>query len=393
VLGLRRRAFSQPGHEDAFATGAATTSAAGVRTRDTDALARVSPPKATAAVPLPEVHGSLRPLLEAARRTRANIAVLPVPMVWRSRSWLPGNFDLLVRTPVYALAHLRLVADLWRLRRRRVLVREFLSPFLLLVWPLVWPLRRRCYFLSHHNLQAAFRGGLENFCLRLLLRTGFRMALLETSAGIEALGVEVPPAHLLVLPHPSDIAPAKGPQASAVSALEPVVGVVGAIRREKGSEALLEELLRLRANGRLSARLLLGCPEPEVRARWHARGFEVVDTTRRDDYEAALERCHAVVLNYRRDRYYYRASGVAADALNHRTVVVSPNFPVMRSQLTYPVKVGCLYRNLDGLESAIEQALAIRPEFEEALERYEAERGVEATAARLDDFLSKGSSR
>jgi hypothetical protein len=100
-----------------------------------------------------------------------------------------------------------------------------------------------------------------------------------------------------------------------------------------------------------------------------------------------------VVLNYRRDRYYYRASGVAADALNHRTVVVSPDFPVLRSQLTYPVQVGCLYRNLDGLESAIEQALAIRPEFEEALERYEAERGVEATAARLDDFLSKGSSR
>ena len=130
---------------------------------------------------------------------------------------------------------------------------------------------------------------------------------------------------------------------------------------EKGSEAVLARCsCSCASEGRLPARLLLGCPEAEVLALWQQRGFEVVDTTRREAYLAALDRCDLVILNYQRERYEYRPSGVAADALARGAAVVCPDFPLMRQQLTAPAVVGAVFEQLDDLERAVTQALALR---------------------------------
>jgi hypothetical protein len=278
------------------------------------------------------------------------------------------------------------VGRLWHHRDRDlIVVREFLTALLIVVWPAIWPLRRRVYFLINHNLQEAHRRGLERRVLRLLDRTGCRFACFETTAGFAEIGIRPDRERFLVLPHPLGGASAARP---AGPAREPAVGVIGAVRGEKGSEAILALLLRLREEGRLPARLVLGCPQAEVRAAWQGRGFEVIDTGARTAYLAALDRCDVVVLNYQRERYEYRPSGVAADALARGAGVVCPDFPLMRRQLSAPAEVGAVFRSQEQLAAATLRALALRPTLAQALAAHRQARDPAALARLLDRFVA-----
>lgn len=334
------------------------------------------------------VHPGLQPFSDAAQLAQTRVVVLPVPMLWWPKPWLKGSVELIAKALKFQGAHVRLIGQLWRHRQADlILVREFLTALAIVVWPLIWPLRRRVYFLVNHNLQEAHRRVFERTIVRLLARTGFRFACLETTAGFAEIGITPDAERFLVLPHPLAGLVPVGPERQNGSA-EPIVGVIGAMRAEKGSEEILAALAQLRSEGRLKARLLLGCPEDEVRAVWHERGFEVVDTSGHEAYGEALQRCDVVVLNYRRDRYLYRASGVAADALARRTAVVCPDFPLMRHQLTVPARVGAVFDGIGGLEAAVSEALALRPGLGEALAHQVQARNPAAIAARLDAFVA-----
>ncbi len=52
-----------------------------------------APPDASRADP----HQALQPLIEAAALTQARVAVLPVPMHWRERPWLPDPVTKLLK--------------------------------------------------------------------------------------------------------------------------------------------------------------------------------------------------------------------------------------------------------------------------------------------------------
>ncbi len=332
-------------------------------------------------------HRALQPLIEAASQTAAKVAVLPVPMHWDAWPWLPGPFQLVAKVLLFLVPHARMVARIWRQRDHDLLVvREFLTVLLMVVWPLIWPLRRRVYFLINHNLQEAHRRVAERSVLRLLYRTGCRFACFETTAGCAEIGIVPDAERFLVLPHP--LAAAIVPRPPARAAHEPVVGVIGAVRAEKGSEAMLEALLQLRREGRLPARLVLGCPEAEVRAAWQRRGFEVIDTSSPAAYLAALDLCDVVTLNYQRERYLYRPSGVAADALSRGAAVVCPDFPLMRLQLSAPAAVGAVFGSLDELAAATTRALALRPTLGDALAAHHRARDPAALARLLDAFVA-----
>jgi glycosyltransferase involved in cell wall biosynthesis len=349
-----------------------------------DAARPIEAPPSAAAV---DAHRALEPLIEAASLTRAKVAVLPVFMHWNAWPWLPLPAQLLTKALLFLGPHGRLIGRIWRRRGYDlILVREFLTALLLIVWPLIWPLRRRVYFLINHNLQEAHRRIVERWVLRLLYRTGCRFACFETTAGFAEIGIVPDAMRLLVLPHPLAGAIVVRPRAPAAN--EPVVGVIGAVRAEKGSEAILEALLRLRQQGRLAARLVLGCPEAEVRAVWQPRGFEVIDTSSRAAYLAALDLCDVVALNYQRERYLYRPSGVAADALSRGAAVVCPDFPLMRLQLRAPAAVGAVFGSLDEFAAATTSALALRPTLDEALAAHRHARDPAALARLLDAFVS-----
>jgi hypothetical protein len=151
---------------------------------------------------------------------------------------------------------------------------------------------------------------------------------------------------------------------------------------------ILATLLDLRRQGRLTAHLILGCPDRQMLAPWHEE-FELIDTGDAAGYAAALDRCDVVILNYRQDRYYYRVSGVAADAIARRAIVVCPDFPLMRNQLTQPLPVGTLFGSLGDLERAIHEALTLGLGTQpDAWSTHEAARGPAAIAAILDRFVN-----
>jgi glycosyltransferase involved in cell wall biosynthesis len=332
-------------------------------------------------------HRALQPLIEAASQTHAKTAILPVPMHWHGSPWLPGRIELLIKAGLFMVPHARLVGEIWRRRDHDlIVVREFLTALLLVVWPLIWPLRRRVYLLINHNLQEAHRRRLERWVLRLLYRTGARFACFETTAGCAEIGIVPDPERFLVLPHPLAGAIVTRPPTPATG--EPVVGVIGAVRAEKGSEAMLQALLQLRRQGRLPVRLVLGCPEADVRAAWQCQGFEVIDTSSRAAYLAALDLCDVVILNYQRERYLYRPSGVAADALSRGAAVVCPDFPLMRLQLSAPAAVGAVFGSLDELAAATMRALALRPTLGDALAAHQRARDPAALARLLDAFVA-----
>ena len=134
---------------------------------------------------------------------------------------------------------------------------------------------------------------------------------------------------------------------------------------------------------------MIGCDDPSMLATWAARGFEVADTSARPRYLGALDQCDVVVLNYRRDRYFYRASGVAAEAMGRRAVPVCRDYPIIRRMLHDPAPAGALFEHLEGLESALAEALALRPGLDLALARHERVRGAAAIASRLDEFVER----
>jgi hypothetical protein len=349
--------------------------------------AEIAPDAPPPSVAPADPHRALWPLIEAAEQTHAKTTVLPVPMLWQGSQWLPGRLELLCKALLFLVPHARLVGQLWRRREYDlIVVREFLTALLLVVWPLIWPLRRRVYFLINHNLQEAHRRRLERSVLRLLYRTGCRFACFETTAGCAEIGIVPDAERFLVLPHPLAGAIVSRPATPPTG--EPVVGVIGAMRAEKGSEAILPALLQLREEGRLPVRLVLGCPDADARATWQCRGFEVIDTSSRAAYLAALDLCDVVVLNYQRDRYLYRPSGVAADALSRGAAVVCPDFPLMRLQLSAPAAVGAVFGSLDGLPAATVRALALRPTLGDALAAHERARDPAALARLLDAFVA-----
>jgi hypothetical protein len=352
---------------------------------NTDAAGRPALGTTIAAAGLSDPHAGLAPLVEAQHLTRHRVAVVRCEMHWE-RPWRIRAAELAAKVVVFLWAHLRLTRELWRRRDHDLLVvREFLTQIVILVWPLLWPLRRKLFFLVNHNLQEAHRKPLERAILRMLWRTGFNLACLETTLGFVEIGIVPDERRFLVLPHP--IAPLAPPRSREPG--PPVVGVVGEIRAEKGTAGILDVLAAIGAAGRLDIRPLLGCPDREVRDAWAQRGFLVADTTAPEAYAAALARCDVVVLNYVRERYYYRASGVAADALARRSAVVCPDFPVMRRQLSEPAPVGATFGTPDGLEAAITEALALREGLDEALARHEQARSAQAIAALYDAMVER----
>ena len=223
--------------------------------------------------------------------------------------------------------------------------------------------------------------------LRLLHRTGCRFACFETTAGFAELGIVPDALRFLVLPHPlagrGRARPAPAPGA------EPVVGVIGEVRAEKGSAGAAGRRCWSCAGTAACRRACCSAaPRPEVLALWQQRGFEAVDTTRRAAYLAALDRCDLVILNYQRERYQYRPSGVAADALARGAAVVCPDFPLMRQQLSAPAAVGAVFEGPGDLAAAIDRALALRPTLPAALAAHQQARDAAALARLLDAFVA-----
>jgi glycosyltransferase involved in cell wall biosynthesis len=316
-----------------------------------------------------DYHKSLRPLEEACRLAGWKLLTCPLT---------GGKAKILI-------CHFALVSTVWKNRQRRIFVREFSNLPLLLIFPLIWPLRKKIHFLINHNLQWAVRSSLEGFGLSMLAKMGAQWALFETqyfqclkknkgagSACFQSLeNFSIPSGKNLVLPHPVSSDWKKGEKED-----QPRVGVAGYYRPEKG----MDDLIHLLKEKLPMFGILLGVPNPEETAHLDV---ETVCTDSDETYFEMISRCDVLVFNGSSDGYFYRASGPIADAAACRTAVVVPDFPIIGKQIR---GIGELFQCLEKMPEAVETAVAKVRAGEYDFDSYCATRSAEALADILNGF-------
>lgn len=314
-------------------------------------------------------HQSLRPLEQACCFAQSDWFCIRNPLTgWTNEGSFFWKTGVLLR-------HVLLVFRCWRAScHRHILVREFSTLPLLLVFPLLWPLRGKLFFMIHHNLQWAVRSRVERFGMTALARMGARWAIFETQdfQGLEAWNI--PSLQNLVLPHP---VPEQATEEKNNS--RPMIGVAGYYRPEKG----MDELLRLLIKHFSDCEVVAGVPNPEA---VKLPGVRVVGTAADEDYRAMLARCDVLVQNGERDSYFYRASGPLADAAASGTAVVVPDFPLLRHQINSPVRIGEVFQCLDEMPAAVRKAVESVRSGSYDFKAYGKARSAQALANVLDEF-------
>jgi len=331
-----------------------------------------------------EFHKAMRPLNEACSLAKTGWVCLSNPLVgWGEEGMIRWKVGILLR-------HIALVFRCFKnATAPHILIREFSSVPLLLVFPFLWPMRKKLIFMLHQNIQWAAQRKSEHFALVALSKMGAHWAILETQdfQGLEKFNL--PSSRNLVLPHPCDAMRLKSGRASLSQGLSrlrserAVIGVAGYYRPEKGMDELVETLKKM--NGGRGSRLpnlgiLLGVPNPEAAAHLDV---EIVSTATDEAYRKMISRCDVLVQNGAEESYFYRASGPIADAAACGTAVVVPDFPIIGKQAA---GIGEVFQGLEKMPEAARRAIEKMRNGEYDFDAYCATRSVQALAKQLDGF-------
>ena len=330
-----------------------------------------------------DYHGVLEVLGVACGLARADVVFIRNPLQGFVLSGLfAGGFlsRILWKVGVF-FRHIILVFRLWLLaRHQKILVREFSNlPLFFVCFGLI-PLRKKLVFTVNHNLQWAVRSRAEGFAFRMLDQLGFCFMFFETldCDGMRQLGLH--PNRHWVIP-----LPVTKQDVSCSAEIPFTVGIVGHYRKEKGIDEVLDVLLA----DDPTFHLILGIPNigDFVEQSDHGEGaarFELRDTSSSDLYHATLSECDVVLLCYTSDGYRFRASGLMADAAACGSVVLVPDFPILRHQIEYPVAVGQCYSELTQIPSLIFEVSKELERYKGAIDAYCAGRSAIALAKVID---------
>ena len=336
-----------------------------------------------------DYHKVYEPLKVAARMSENNIVVLPLPTIWPPKAaWISGKPKMIMERFLSILTHLRLFGLVWKNRRRdMIILREFSNIPLLISWPLLITWNKKIYCLVNHNIQLANKNKVDRLALWLLSRMKCKFLCLESNDGSEGAGIALTEKNVCVIPFPIAGSPKENPTNRE---MKKYIGVIGRFRKEKGGDDLLNALYHARSLGEFDADILLGCPEQEVLNLWNKPGIKTVNTTSSEMYERAMDSCSVIVLNYEKDAYFYRHSGVITDAISNFKTVVCPEYPLLRSQVKSPVTVGFTFRNLSEIGEVVNSALEfINSDCETEFQKYHKYREPKAISKLLDLILSR----
>lgn len=272
-------------------------------------------------------------------------------------------------------------------RSSLILVRGFRTKMLMIALPMLLFFRKKLLFIVHHNVQWAHISPIERG-FKLLCRLGLRFGFLEGADGLAELGVEDRNDQFVTVPLPVyPELPAAGRCRSSSDTLK--VGVIGRALPEKNTDALMTLLLDWRASGALSAEIVLGSDDREVLQVWGEKGATTWQTFAYEDYLRALLTVDVLLINYSRQHYYFRSSGVIHEAVYVGTAVVCPDFPVFRRQVTEPAPVGAVYRDPESMLAAIRDALEIARSKPHHFERWREARSPREFSRRIDAFIER----
>jgi glycosyltransferase involved in cell wall biosynthesis len=300
--------------------------------------------------------------------------------------FLRGEIRKKFRAPIVLYKHLLFVLSIFQKSRECDLIfaREFLVlPLICFVW-LALPLRKKVCFIVVHNLQKAFEYRVQRVAFTLLCKMKFRLAFLDGMDGLQELGISMAPDQCLYIPHV--VVPVQGRKAPNPQQKKRV-GIVGSYRPEKGIDKLIPYLTAVQQ--KIDVDIMIGTPN-YTDLKSHLESFdntiEIIDTSSGEDYAAALLKCDVILLNYNREQYYYRGSGVITNAVECGASVVCPDYPIFRKQVLNPVPVGGLFEAESKIVETTIAVLADREKLYANIEAYSSIRTPQAIAKYIDDF-------
>ncbi|MGA7935836.1 MAG: hypothetical protein WCA35_19955 [Kovacikia sp.] len=244
------------------------------------------------------------------------------------------------------------------------------------------------YLVNNHNVQQAYQSRFMKLLLKIYLHLSYKFIVLETTSVLMDLGYQKEDLNRQIsLPHcvvrdenQSDLL------FDEHEISRKKVGIVGESRKGKNFSNTLTLMLEIAKN--LDFLLIIGTNDFSCFDGMDLQGVKLVDTSTNDAYISALSACDVVVLNYEKTKYFYRCSGVAADAIGLQTYVVCPDFSLMSSQVNYPIPVGIVYKDETDLETSLRQALELASKDDKsAFGSHYIERSLEKTASILDKAI------
>lgn len=327
--------------------------------------------------PAVDFHGALSPLQEACRAA----GILYTDDLMQASRSSGGLLSVLLRKADVAYRHARFALRVLRPGKdRSMLIREFSTVPLAVIFPLLRPSRNRLFFVVNHNLQWALQRPLERAAFRLLGRLGCRFVFFEIMPGEGLRRIGVKAENSLVIPHPV----AEGSCLRTRPGGIVTVGVIGEYRREKGMDDLLGTLVLL------PWRILLGVPNGEEFRKHSPFGrhprLEIIDTAQQDAYRRAIAGCDVMILNHPASGYQFRASGLVADAAAAHVPAVVRRLPVLDAQISRPVRIGESFDGPEGLAVALKKTDENLCAGQYDFHAYCAARSAQALAGLLEEF-------
>ncbi len=343
------------------------------------------------ALNLSQLHRVLDGYFDAAEKSDFKVKVLPLDMSpFELPVWLTRIAPIFFKKLVFIYSHIRFAFSVIPVFHKHdmVIVREFLTIPLLISWPFLFLFRRKLLFVVNHNVQFMVSNKVQRYAFGLLARLGVRYVFLESSAGSEMSLTQDVIDDCLVLPIPAqDMERAN--EEVVVKTGKIVVGVIGDFREEKGNKELLNYLVNFSVaeTEDVCWELLVGTSDLEVQRWCFNKGLKVIDTKEFSEYGRAYKECDLVILNYQESAYYYRSSGAVCDAIVGRAVILCPEYPVLKQQISKYGTVGEFFSKLTDVPAKIDRISSDLHCFNEGFSSQISERSVNGIKDKIDLFL------
>ncbi|MGL5874085.1 MAG: glycosyltransferase family 1 protein [Xenococcaceae cyanobacterium] len=286
---------------------------------------------------------------------------------------LPDWFkNLTTSIPVYAIGlnirreyrHIAMGLRALKLKQCDVLfVFEAYNQHLFVLLLLLTITRKKVLIMMHGNQQLAMESklkylGLLYFKMYLKIFKNFKAILLEIDDDVLPSKFRLPSSSTIIIPHPSisKVTPRLKPGERLSADRKIKIGVVGTIRQDKPIAKLITKLQEY-VTSHSHCELIIGTPFSQKPNYLDKLGVKLYDTTREEDYFELLKKIDIIAIDYEKNRYYYRASGVAIDAACCGCYVIASDYPVIKHQVNSPIEVGNTFSNLDELESKLDRAI------------------------------------
>jgi hypothetical protein len=240
-----------------------------------------------------------------------------------------------------------------------IIVHGFSNEFLIFTYCFSLFTTKNVYILTHHNIQQAFDNLLSRFMLKLYNSLNYKFILNETAMILKDIDFSDKD----IDKHISLLHPVVKTESLNVCNRElnkqKKIGLIGKFRQGKKMQKTLQLLLKIQKS--MDFILIIGTDDLSSFTELDIDNnrIKLVNTSKKDDYYTTLAECDIIILNYEKSKYFYRCSGVAADAIGTKTFVLCPNFPLMNNQINYPTQVGFSYKNESELETAIQQSVEL----------------------------------